>query len=337
MSVKNSNRETTSNNAGHPSSSSSQFDTFRSKQLTSEKLMSNLYTGQSEDPEQSEPEQMSKRSNIQQSYREFTEKPIYDFCDKENVHRGNNKNATFNPYKRSGNFNVTHKGREQLESIDLNIRDFDKVTFQGRGQNMNKSSIIENLESPNRSAIMQDQHRGFKHFTNKEEFEEDDEVRQILKDAGINFKTNQSIHKPGQAHQHTMKGHREDSSISSKFQTGGNPHNNSSICLYGTESGHKIRSNYKLNISQLQNYEDDDLHYNDSQLERIGETDREYGSPNDQTREESKQVNFSLRQSHFKDVDLSSLKETKELVSQFSFKLLRSAKRSAGSEKFTKS
>jgi hypothetical protein len=69
------------------------------------------------------------------------------------------------------------------------------------------------------------------------------------------------------------KGHkarRDDSISSNKIPGVCNPHNNSSLCLYGTESGTKMQSNYKLNLSSLQNHEDDELHYNDSQLEQIG-------------------------------------------------------------------
>ena len=107
---------------------------------------------------------------------------------------------------------------------------------------------------------------------------------------------------------------REDSLSSNKVYGIGNPHNNSSLCLYGTESEIKVPSNYKLNISNIQQYEEDELHCNDFQLEKIGETDREYGSPKNNTKEEQNNMNSELRQSHFKDIDNSSLQETKEMV-----------------------
>jgi len=105
---------------------------------------------------------------------------------------------------------------------------------------------------------------------------------------------------------------REDSINSSKIAGDCNPNNNSSLWLYGTESANKLNSNYKLNFSNLKDYEDD----SEEKLERIGETEREYCSPKDKKKEELKNVNLILRKSHFKDIDQSSLKETKEMVRQ---------------------
>lgn len=98
---------------------------------------------------------------------------------------------------------------------------------------------------------------------------EDNDIIQMLKDAESNFSTqkNEELKRD--------KVLRENSTSSNKIPGVCNPHNNSSLCLYGTESGKKLHSNYKLNISNLQNYEDEDCH-NDSKLERIGETEREY-------------------------------------------------------------
>jgi hypothetical protein len=105
----------------------------------------------------------------------------------------------------------------------------------------------------------------------KEEMLEDDEVTQMLKEAGmslaptLDLKTYESKISQNNGH----KVYREDSISSNKIPGVCNPHNNSSLCLYGTESGRKMQSNYKLNISNLQKYKDDDLQYNDLQLERI--------------------------------------------------------------------
>lgn len=87
----------------HQSSSSSQFDTFRSKQITAEKFMNQIFTGQSEDANNSEVENNSMRSEINHSFRNFTSNPIDDFSDKEN--------QPVNPYKRTSKFNITYKGK----------------------------------------------------------------------------------------------------------------------------------------------------------------------------------------------------------------------------------
>jgi hypothetical protein len=54
--------------------------------------------------------------------------------NKENKSGVNNNTATFNPYKRLNRIAMAHE-RPVLESIDLNIKDFDKVGFPFRPQN----------------------------------------------------------------------------------------------------------------------------------------------------------------------------------------------------------
>jgi hypothetical protein len=83
-------------------------------------------------------------------------------------------------------------------------------------------------------------------------------------------------------------------------------HNNSSLCLYGTDSATKFASGWKLDISQVNHCEDG--------LEEVGETDREYVSPKEKAKRELRNVNMVLRKSQFRNVDSSSLRETKDMV-----------------------
>lgn len=61
-----------------------------------------------------------------------------DMSDKENNHCPNNGTATFNPYKRTNRIGLAHE-IPQLESIDLNIKDFDRVRFPFRDHNISQN------------------------------------------------------------------------------------------------------------------------------------------------------------------------------------------------------
>jgi hypothetical protein len=175
-----------SSNSQHPSSHSSFYSTYRSKQAQIENFMNQI------SEEQYEQKLTFSKDNQQEIYNGKTYKVSYtklsdsqDMSDKENKSDVNNNTATFNPYKRLNRIANAHE-RPVLESIDLNIKDFDKVGFPFRPQNWNKSSIIENLDSPNRSVILNDPHK-YEAINSKEEMMEDDEVTQMLKDAGMSL------------------------------------------------------------------------------------------------------------------------------------------------------
>ena len=111
----------------------------------------------------------------------------------------------------------------------------------------------------------------------------------MLQEAGMNtFQSVRSKHKYGEP----VKLKQEDSINSFKNPFGSFANNNSSLCLYGTESGAKIHPNTHLNLSNLQNYEDEDQHNSNFKLEEIGETDRENFSPNEAKKEESKHYSY---------------------------------------------
>ncbi|CAI2380960.1 unnamed protein product [Moneuplotes crassus] len=281
--------------ANKEQSSSSEEDTFRSRQSNIENFVKQLNCDAVKDITESQRE----GKKLQKSFREFAQQQIKEFQDKENRGAQNNRNDFFNPYKRPNN----SQNKKALESIDLNLKNFES-------NKDNDVSINENLDSPNRSAIID--HNHIKHTSmSQEEKDEDDEVRQMLREAGMTFNTNES------QKESKKKLKREESIISNKILSkvnNHNNHNNSSLCLYGTESESKAPSGYKLNISNVQNYEEDQQNVKEYQLEKIGETEREHYSPRENPREDIKQASSILRQSHFQDIDDSSLQETKEMV-----------------------
>ena len=327
--------------------------------------MSQLLSGRNQENEKSEEISSSGREKEQRSFRDFTQKPVEEFQDKENIEFESNRDATFNPYKRSYNVgNSRGEYRKELESLDLNIKDLEKSKYETIERN-NKSAMIHHYDSPNRSAIISDNPKEANTIS-KQELEEDDEVRQMLKEAGMTFNNqDEKILKSKTEEKKISNGRREDSIGSNKLQGAVNQQNDSSLCLYGSESERKINSSFfkgyqnndysnivkhpligkngaknvtdlnrlrqqrlspktshklhsvnKLDLSNIQDNEEGNMSNHELKLEKIGETEREYCSPNENTLEESKQVNSILRQSHFKNIDESSLQETKEMVNQ---------------------
>lgn len=65
-------------------------------------------------------------------------KDSQDMSDKENNPHPDNNTATFNPYKRINRIALTHE-KPQIESIDLNIKDFDRVRFPFRDHDVDKN------------------------------------------------------------------------------------------------------------------------------------------------------------------------------------------------------
>ena len=196
----------------------------------------------------------------------------HDPSNKENIGFGGINDINENPYKRlNKEISLQQKFLQGPFCKIINESFKEKVEESKADQNQ---SYLSGCESPNRSAILNYYSKNTFHYDYKDENEEDDEVRQMLNDAGMNtFQSIRSKHKYGEP----IRFKREDSITSLKHPLGSFANNNSSLWLYGTESGVIPQTN--LNLSNLNNIDD---HMNsESKLEEIGETDRENFSPNE--------------------------------------------------------